>query len=196
MKKVALMSLLVLLLAVPAFAGPPNYVVLKGGIYSPGHEDMTAVANGDFGVGFNGEVAFGHYFTPNIALELGVGYLQSKSATYLDNGVSTSIDISSIPVTLSIKGVIPFPQGEVYALVGGGAYISSIDWKQGTTESKDGTAFGFQAGIGGSYNVTQEVYLGLEGKYFWAQPEFKWASGTDKVHIDGFQGTINLGFRF
>jgi opacity protein-like surface antigen len=191
MRKIALLSLLMLLLAVPAFAAAPNYFVLKGGIYSPGHADLTDDPP-DFGIGFNGEVAFGHYFTPNVALELGAGYLSTKKTI---SGVE--VTVSSIPILLSVKGVAPFPQGELYALVGGGAYISEIE---GTTSgfgvNVNKTAFGFQAGIGGSYNITPEVFLGLEGKYFWAAPEFSAGGITDKVNIDGFQATANVGFRF
>ncbi len=189
MRKTALLSLLILLLAVPAFAAAPNYFVLKGGVYSPQHADLT---DPDFGAGFNGEVAFGHYFTPNVAVELGAGYLATKKTL---SGVS--VTVSSIPVLLSIKGVAPFPQGELYALVGGGAYVSEIKGAAfGLSATADKTAFGFQAGIGGDYNITPEIFLGLEGKYFWVQPEFEVAGVKGKVHLDGLQGTINLGFRF
>jgi hypothetical protein len=34
--------------------------------------------------------------------------------------------------------------------------------------------------------------LGVEGKYFWAYPEFD----SVKVHIDGIQATANIGYRF
>lgn len=187
MRKVALLSLLMLLVAVPAFAAPPNYFVLKGGIYSPGHADLTDDPP-DFGIGFNGEVAFGHYFTPNIALELSAGYLVTSKTIS-----GTDAEANAIPILLSVKGVIPFPSGEIYALAGGGAYISEA---KGGGETSSATAFGFQAGIGGSYNITPEMFLGLEGKYFWAKPEFTFSGVKEAIHADGFQATANIGFRF
>ena len=192
MRKVALLSLLMLLVAVPAFAAPPNYFVLKGGIYSPGHEDLTAVANGDFDIGFNGEVAFGHYFTPNIAVELGAGYLATSSPA-----AKADIDAWAIPILLSVKAVAPFPQGEIYALAGVGAYL--VEGKHVASGLKEtDTAFGFQVGIGGNYSITPEMFIGLEGKYFWAKASFPTINVFDPkdVHFDGFQGTVNLGFRF
>src|SRR5450631_3802008 len=69
---------------------PSNYVVLKGGIYSPSMSfdinnavgTSTSVNNGrvhlDSKTGFVGEIAVGHYFLPMLAIELGGGYFESK----------------------------------------------------------------------------------------------------------------------
>ena len=43
-----------------------NYVVGKLGFYSPTYNDLSG-----YDTGFNTWVAFGHYFTPNFAMELG-----------------------------------------------------------------------------------------------------------------------------
>ena len=93
MKRIALLSVLLVVIAVPSFAAPPNYVALKLGGYFPQHSDMD-----DFDSGFNGEIAVGHYFNPNVALEFSVGYLESSGS---DAGVSG--DINSYPILLSIK---------------------------------------------------------------------------------------------
>ena len=52
------------------FKIPSNYFVFKGGIYSPQTNDLDG-----FDTGFNGELAIGHYFDKNWAVELGAGVL-------------------------------------------------------------------------------------------------------------------------
>ena len=46
--------------------------------------------------------------------------------------------------------------------------------------------------MGGNFDLSGKVFLGLEGKYFWANPEFD----SVNVHIDGIQATANIGYRF
>ena len=46
--------------------GPSNYVVGKLGVYIPTSNDLSG-----YDTGFNGEFAFGHYFNPYLALEIG-----------------------------------------------------------------------------------------------------------------------------
>jgi hypothetical protein len=43
-----------------------------------------------------------------------------------------------------------------------------------------------------NFNITQIVFLGVEGRYLWAKPSF---SGDD-IKLDGFTVTGDLGFRF
>src|SRR5574342_718372 len=60
--------------------GPPSYIVLKGGIYSPSKDFDLNNINVDSTTGFNGEIAFGYYLIPAFATELGVGYFESKGS--------------------------------------------------------------------------------------------------------------------
>ncbi|HLO09378.1 MAG TPA: hypothetical protein VK303_01675, partial [Desulfobacteria bacterium] len=46
MKKIALLSVLLVVIAVPSFAAPPNYVALKLGGYFPQHSDMDNFDSG------------------------------------------------------------------------------------------------------------------------------------------------------
>lgn len=59
---------------------PSNYVVLKGGIYSPSKDFNLNNINVDSKTGFDGEIAIGHYFLPVFATELGAEgrYLWAK----------------------------------------------------------------------------------------------------------------------
>ena len=51
----------------------PNYVVVKGGIYSPQTSDLNG-----FNTGFNGEAAFGRYFDRNWAIEGSTGNFETS----------------------------------------------------------------------------------------------------------------------
>ena len=187
MKRIALLSVLLVVIALPSFAAPPNYVALKLGGYFPQDSDMD-----NFDTGFNGEIAVGHYFNPNMALEFSVGYLESSAS---EAGVSG--DIKSYPILLSIKGVAPVAGGELYALAGAGFYISDASLSGfGLNVDSNDTPFGFQLGVGGNYNLSPNVFLGLEAKYFWAKPSFDFLGVTQDVHIDGIQTTANIGYRF
>jgi opacity protein-like surface antigen len=188
MKRIALLLVLLVMFAVPSFAAPPNYVALKLGGYFPQNSDMD-----DFDAGFNMELAFGHHFNPNVALEFSVGYLETSGS---DAGVNA--DITSYPILLSIKAVAPLSGGELYALAGGGIYITNLDASAfGVTVSSDANPFGFHLGVGGNFDLSPNVFLGLEGKYFWAKPSFGLLGITSvDVHIDGIQATANIGYRF
>ena len=65
---------------------PANYVLLKGGMYSPSSSfDLNNFNGGttthfDSKTGFAGEVAIGHYFLPMFAVEMGAGYFESKGS--------------------------------------------------------------------------------------------------------------------
>lgn len=71
---------------------PSNYLVLKGGIYSPSLSDNLDNFNGgstshlDSKIGFAGEIAIGHYFLPMLAVEIGGGYFESKGSAAAEPG--------------------------------------------------------------------------------------------------------------
>lgn len=176
---------------------PSNYLVLKGGIYSPSDEfEVNNVNAGltdrfDAKTGFNGEVAFGHYILPVLATELGVGYFESKGDAAAAAG---DAKLKVVPVRLSAKGLLPLGPIEPYGEFGIGAYITKLD-VSGTASNFSGsseTAFGLHAGAGLNVNVSDSTFLGVEGRYLWAKPSF----GGQDVKIDGFTLTANLGFRF
>lgn len=183
MKRAALILVAVLLCLAPAAAlaqMPPNALTLKAGAYFPQADDVD-----EFDTGFNMELSYTRYFHPNFALEFGVGYFNSEA---------DGVDLTSYPFTLNLKGVYPFMGAELYALAGIGAYYVKVE--NGFDEND--TVFGYQLGIGANFDIVPGIFVGAEGKYFWAKPDF----GTiDTVvvgerKIDGILATINLGYRF
>jgi opacity protein-like surface antigen len=180
----------VLFLATASFAASlPNYFVVKAGIFEPQGDDID-----DFDTGFNGEIAFGRYITPNIALELGLGYFQTDGPDFFDPTLGTvSTELDAVNVKLSGRALFPIGKFEPFVEVGVGVYFVDLEIAVlGLTISDDDTAFGFHLGLGANFNVTPNVFLGVEGRYIFLEPKF---SGID-VESDGITVTANLGYRF
>jgi opacity protein-like surface antigen len=173
-----------------------NYFTVKAGIYSPESDDLEG-----FDEGFNGEIAFGHYLNRNLALELGLGYFETEwSGEYCYNGYcgreKDSIDV--VPLTVALKAIYPVGQLELYGLGGIGIYFSSGEAEGYVPDvgyvslDDDDVSLGGFLGAGLNFNITNEVFFGVEGKYHWVEAEFE---GID-VELDGWTFTGNLGFRF
>jgi outer membrane protein W len=181
---------------------PANYVVLKGGIYSPSTSfDIDNAAGGasvnngrvrmDSKTGFAGELAVGHYFLPMLALELGGGYFESKGHPAAATGESK---LKVVPVIATVKVLLPLGVFEPFGLAGIGAYITDLDVRinNGSSTSSSEVTYGFHAGAGFNINFNKNVFAGLEGKYLWAEPSF----GGQHVKLDGFNTTATIGYRF
>jgi outer membrane protein W len=170
-----------------AEAQSSNYFVMKAGAYKPNSSDLK-----DFNAGFNGEAAFGHYFSKNFAMELGLGYFTSTGP----NSASGN-SYYAIPLTLAAKAIYPIDQWEIYAIGGAGAYY--CDGKLSTNSgspSNSTTAFGGFLGAGADYTFFNNWFLGIEGKYLWVKPDFTFFGLKDDVALDGWTVTANVGFRF
>jgi outer membrane protein W len=191
------------------FSGPvaeaqtSNYAVLKAGAYFPNSGDLNG-----FNTGFNGEVAFGHYFNKNFAGELGLGYFQSSgngSASGSGYTATANGDIYSVPLTIALKAIYPVDKWEFYAIGGTGAYYCNASVNGSITrgiftfvgsESKNTVTWGGFLGAGANVNIDQNWFIGLEGKYLWAKPQFTFVGQNIDVSFDGWIVTGNLGFRF
>lgn len=178
---------------------PKNYVVLKGGAYVPSDKfDLTNITPGSIGErdnfdrdpGFSAELAVGRYLLPFLAVEIGSGYFQSKAFS----NTASSAMLRVIPIIATGKLILPLGIFEPYGLFGIGGYISDLDRKgDGRDAFRDPeVTFGLHAGAGFNVNFTPRTFMGLEGKYLWAEPSF----GGDDVKLDGFITTAHLGFRF
>jgi outer membrane protein W len=185
-------------LTVPASAGEQsgNYFALKGGIYSPSKDfdigninvENTFDANTKSGVA--GEIAFGHFFSPSFALELGIGYFKSKG-TFMDElAARRELEFNVIPVILSAKVFVPvgpvFPFGEF----GVGAYISEFEVSNNANTFESTATFGIHAGAGLNVFVSSRVFVGLEGRYVWNDPSF----GDQAINLNGDDYSLH-GFK-
>jgi opacity protein-like surface antigen len=176
-------------LAVPASAGGQsgNYLALKGGIYSPsqdfdlGEVNVENTFDADAKSGVAGEIAFGRFFSPSFALELGIGYFKSKATLPDELSATRNIDFNVIPVILSAKVFVPigpvFPFGEF----GVGAYFSEFDVSDNVNTFEGTATFGIHAGAGVNTFVSPRVFVGLEGRYVWNDPSF----GGQEINLNG-----------
>ena len=198
MKKTVLALFLVLTVALIGIApsvslaeNPSNYVVLKGGLYSPSDDFDLHGQKFNLDDGFVAEVAYGHYFMPMFALELGAGYFESKASAAIPAGEAK---FKVVPLTLTGKVLFPIGAIEPYGEFGIGGYITETDVSGTVNEALDSTksVFGLHAGAGVNFNITRNIFLGVEGRYLWAKPSW----GGSDIKLDGFTVTANLGFRF
>ncbi len=199
----ALFVLLVTAVAVQspsvALAAPPSdYVVFKGGYYSPDQDYSvndfnTAGARSELESkkGFDGEIAFGHYLLPIFGLELGAGYFESKSSPAIEPG---EMKLKVVPVQLSGKLFLPLGPFEPYGEFGIGAYISKLEvnGNLGNFSGSSKITYGLHGGVGFNINLTDTFFLGFEGRYIKAKPEY----GGQPIRLDGYTATLNLGFRY
>ncbi len=195
----ALVSVIAVQLPSVAFADTPsNYFVLKGGYYSPSphynvNDFNTPAARSELASkkGFDGEIAFGHKLWPIFGIEFGVGYFESKSAPAFEPG-ETKLRVE--PVQLSAKLFLPLGPLEPYGEFGIGAYFSKLEvsGNLGSFSSSSRVTYGTHAGVGLNINLSDTLFLGVEGRYIWAKPKF----GGQPVKIDGYTATLNLGFRY
>ncbi len=178
---------------IPAQAKPlsPNYATLKLGGYFPQHSDLDG-----FDSGFNGEISLGHLVAPGFAVEGGLGYFVTEG-DFVAPGIDVSEKFKVMPLTLSLKGQTFFEQFEPYVEAGIGVYFIE-DEISGTlggvtgSESENDTQVGFHLGLGANYNVTRQLFLGLEGKYLWVKTD----TFDVDVRLNGITLTGNIGFRF
>lgn len=184
--------------SVPGFAeNPANYLVIKGGLYSPSDtHDLDNFNSGnsshlDSKTGFNGELAIGHYFLPIFAVELGAGYFESKGSPAAEPG---NLKLKVVPVIATAKIFLPLLPIEPYAEFGIGSYFTKldVDGNLGNFSGSSEVTYGLHAGAGININITETLFLGIEGRYLWAKPSY----GGQDIKLDGFTTTADLGFRF
>jgi len=176
-----------------SFLLPYNYVVAKLGVYSPTSNELDG-----FSTGFNGEFAFGHYFNPYFAIELGVGYAQTDGdviVVFPRAKFHGNEKIEITPLTASLRLSYPVNRWvELYGIGGIGAYFVNdhIDISNHGEISDNTTAFGGQLGGGINFNLTTNFFIGAECKYVWTTASLY---GAD-VNLGGVRATGNFGVRF
>lgn len=181
-----------------------NYFMVKAGFYSPTGD----LDDDDFDDGFNGELVFGHYFSPNFSLEGAIGYITTDMSETEPAvpPININVDIWEVPLTLTAKGIYPINNMEFYGGAGIGIYIwkADFDASQGAVSESDddgGAEFGFHVMAGVNFNISDKLFLGIEAKHIWTgevTAEFELA-GTDleeEGDLNGFTITGLIGFRF
>ena len=112
------------------------------------------------------------------------------------------MDIDVLPVTLSLKGILPVDRWEFYGIGGIGVYFLWGELKDtytfgagggSTTVNETDTKFGAHLGLGVNYNITPKIFIGAEGKYIWTSET---TIEDTAFRMDGIIGTAVLGFRF
>lgn len=176
--RIAAVALLATFFLVPAANAEGNYVVAKGGFYTPDSNSLDG-----FDSGFAGEVALGHEFARNFGGEVAAGYFKADRS-------AISGKMSAVPVTVTALLKLPLDVVELYAGAGLGAYRTKFE-AAGSASSSD-TAFGYHVTAGGRADLSQQLFVGAEFRYLWAKASF---DGTDRK-LDGYATTINLGIRF
>lgn len=178
-----------------------SYLAIKAGAFSPAGDFDDA----GFESGFNGEIALGRYFDPDAAIEGGIGFYRSEANTSdLISGVDASVWV--IPITGTVKGILPFKDVNLFGGVGLGIYFANAEVKDkisGVSDkfTDDDTVFGFHVSIGASVNITPNIFLCFDGRRIWTEEaEFSGSlSGstqTVKSDLDATTLTGNLGFIF
>jgi len=189
-----------------------SYVAIKGGIYSPsssfdlGNVDIETTFDGDTKTGVDGEIAIGHYFLPTLALELGLGYFKGTGSFEAESVTAPrrQVDFNVIPLIVSAKALIPVGPVNPYGEVGLGAYFTKFNVSDNLNTFNGTTTFGLHAGAGMNVHVAPSVFIGVEGRYVWANPSF----GNQKIklndteyalngfELNGFTTTVALGYAF
>ncbi|MCP4763141.1 MAG: porin family protein [archaeon] len=175
----------------------PYLFTLKGGIFEP-TGDLE-----DFDIGFLGEIAFTQYFAPNFAIEYTIGYLQTDNEeAEINQGLTSgSLDITAIPVTMNVKGIIPFAMGEIYVGMGIGIYVVQMGDVSGSesfsTDDND-VLIGGQLLAGFGVDINDTTFWGIEGKCIVTDKASMSHAQIGSVEFDlgGYSIMAVLGFRF
>jgi len=162
-----------------------NYAWLGAGIFSP-RADLDDL---DLEDGYAINMAFGHYFTDRIVVELGSDVYQADGNS---GGVSRGLLI--VPMTVTAKYMIPTSLGEFYLGAGGGIYFVRLKQSTGgvTTREHDVVAGGHLV-VGANFDVTDDVFLGVEGK--WTLTDHAKLYGQ-RLNLSGGALTGHAGIRF
>ena len=188
-----------------------SYLEFKGGIYSPSatfnlsNVDVPNTFDGDTRTGFDGEIAFGHYFLPSFSLEMGLGFFKGKGSLRSEGTAGThEANFNVVPLIASAKVLVPIGPVHPYGELGIGAYFTKVTVSDNLNTFSGSTTFGIHTGGGLNVHLSPKVFLGVEGRYVWANPSF----GGEKIKLNdteyalngfklnGFTTTLGLGFSF
>ena len=172
--------------------GKASYAVLKLGSFIPESSDLD---NQDAKNGFAGQVGFGYYLARFFALEIDVGYMETRGSLR-----NAGIKYGLYPLEVTGRFGLPLGFVEPYLAVGLGGYY--VKTKAGNLEDTS-TRAGFFGGGGINLNLGETFFIGAEARYlvlsaptynYYATPYSN--SATTNIDLDGVIVTGNIGFRF
>ncbi|MBF0226073.1 MAG: porin family protein [Desulfobacterales bacterium] len=179
---------------------PSAYFAVKGGLYSPSKSyDLDNFNSGnkthlDSKTGLYWDIVIGYYLLPIFAMELNAGYFESKGSP---SAIPGELKLKVIPVVANAKVLLPLGPIEPYGEFGIGAYFTNFDIdghfsKLSDSSDSSDVTYGLHAGVGINFNITDNLFLGIDGRYLWAKPSY---GGVD-IALDGFIVTAALGIRY
>lgn len=202
---------LALVLSLPNYAFAQNhskYMNIKMGGFIP-TDDLD---DANFDNEFAGEFTYGQYLCPWAAMEVGLGYyktdMRMTEPGYPGMGLfREENELTVVPLTLTLKGTHTVQKVELYGGMGAGLYFSSIDSRIKVAGARDitiddkETVVGYHLVVGFLYNLTNEFFLGVEGKKIWTEDaEFKDEAAnlsmSTESNLNGYMVTGVIGFRF
>ena len=185
MKKVVFILAISLLLVLPLAAwgdDKQNYVSAGAGLYFY-TGDITDETELD--EAFIGEIAYGRYFHPNFALEVGVGYIHDDHR---------GDELQGYPVTLTAIGIYAVEKVRLFGGGGIGVYPMNFDAEVNDVMIHgEDTVLGGHVLLGFHWDIRSSAFIGLEGKYLFIE---KAKFSHEKFELDGFTVIAKLGFRF
>jgi opacity protein-like surface antigen len=197
MKKKVLMAVVFAAMAICSLA-PVSASAAGSGFYGVGKIGATFQEDSNADTGFSGDVGLGYDFLSGSGLfgiEATIGY-QGVSIT--SGGFKFDQDIVPFALTVKGGGVIA-EKTRIYAGAGLDLVYVSIDVKgPGIDGSGSDTVFGYHLLGGITYDITNQFFLGLEGKYLWASDVDATISGGGRVmgNVNNFSVMALVGFRF
>jgi hypothetical protein len=159
--------------AQPAAPFLPSYFSLSGGAFIPEGSDLD---DNNADTGFAGLLNFGYMMNPFVGMQTDVGYFETSG----DN----NLNISAIPIAVSVKVAIPIAFVEPYALGGFGVYFCQTEL-YGLNDNS--TEFAAHAAAGVNFNFGR-FQLGVESRYLWLE--------ANNVNADGLMVMGKIGSRF
>ena len=208
MKRLGFILVLAIILTLPCAAvnayAADNYFAIKAGIFTP-TGDLE-----DCDDAIQGEIAIGHNFNPNFGLEFGIGHFETdwtSSGYYPSIGNWSETDeVEVTPVTITARGIIPIDKLSLYAGAGAGLYF--VTGKATLTSDvidvsmdDDDMVPGVHVLAGIEYNLTPEVFAGIEAKNTWTEAaKFKGSAYGVPIKVEsdlnGYNIAAKIGFRF
>lgn len=156
-------------------------------------------------------VTYGRYLAKNFVVEGSLGTFfadRDFSGNTSITGNYTRDDIVSASSILgTIKGELPMGPMTLFAGAGVGLYFVALDSEIDTDRLGDldaddsDSVFGAHVVVGGNFNITPHVFLGVEGLYRWTTEfDMRDSVGTIPVEVegdlDGYAISLLGGFRF